>query len=256
MILIITSCINPQITKGLGAKNPKVRFNAVIEGLSYMLETRIFDKIVICDNSNYDFSKNELQGLVKKWEGVELELLSFLGNSDMVKIRGKGYGECEIMQYVLENSKLLKDETHFLKITGKLYVTNIHDIISKIHKGENYMNIIPLKKFGAIDSRFIYMDKRSYQQILSYLFVHIDDRKMLWYEICLRDALKAFNISFKQWPVFPIIRGLSGTRGIDPFKVDCLFKWSVFLSRLGFYNSKFGQITTYFLLKASILFKK
>ena len=256
MILIISSCINPQITKGLGAKNPEVRFNAVIEGLSYMLETRIFDKIVICDNSNYDCSKNELQELMTKWNGVEFELLSFLGNSDMVKIRGKGYGECEIMQYVLENSKLLKDETHFLKITGKLYVTNIHDIISKIHKGENYMNIIPLKKFGAIDSRFIYMDKRSYQQILSYLFVHIDDRKMLWYEICLRDALKAFNISFKQWPVFPIIRGLSGTRGIDPFKVDCLFKWSVFLSRLGFYNSKFGQITTYFLLKASILFKK
>lgn len=90
-----------------------------------------FDIFVFCENTGYQFRKDEIKVLAHK-SGKIIEFLSFVSNIEMVNKLGKGYGEGECIEYAINKSKFLQDdEVTFFKITGRLFVENINEIINK-----------------------------------------------------------------------------------------------------------------------------
>ena len=53
-------------------------------------------RLVLCDGSNYDFSKI----VSEKFPRANIECLHFQNNRDLVSLYGKGFGEGEIINYV------------------------------------------------------------------------------------------------------------------------------------------------------------
>lgn len=253
MILLITSCVAPPMQLNLILSDPQIRYKETIKGLDFFIKSGAFDKIVLCDNSGFTFNDDELTSLATSHH-VSLEILTFRGDSSKVKERGKGYGEGEIMKYILENSRLLKTEDFFFKITGKLSVANIEDIIRKINQKKNYFNIVTLKWFGAIDTRFYGVNKQVFIDVLLYEYLKVNDGEMVWYEICFRNALKKARIAFDSFPIYPIICGLSGTQGIEYVHNDINYKYHRLLTKVGIHNSFFSSLSSYILLKITTLF--
>ncbi|MBU9020391.1 hypothetical protein KTG24_21680 [Bacteroides fragilis] len=252
MILLITSCVAPPMQPNLILSDPQIRCKETIKGLIFFIKSGTFDKIVLCDNSGFTFNNDELTALATNYN-VSLEILTFVGDSSKVKERGKGYGEGEIMKYILENSYLLKTEDFFFKITGKLFVVNIEDIVKRINKRKNYFNITTLKWFGAIDTRFYGVNKQVFIDVLLCEYLKVNDKEMMWYEICFRDALKKASISFNSFPIYPIIYGLSGTQGVEFMRDDINYKYHELLTKLGVHNSFFSSFSSYILLKITAL---
>ena len=144
-----------------------------------------------------------------------LECLSFNGNQS--KERGKGYGECEIIQYALSNSILINSNTncYIIKITGRLIVKNINSII-RIHR-----ILLPLgniicainSDLSFPDSRIIMATKSFFQTFLKTKNI-VNDSKGYFFEHALLDTLKEEK-GYKFSPFFikPEIEGISGTTG-------------------------------------------
>lgn len=53
---------------------------------------------------------------------------SFQGDVDAVRMKGKGYGEGEILAYLYENSSIMQRSRYYYKITGRLTINNIDKI--------------------------------------------------------------------------------------------------------------------------------
>ncbi len=245
MILIITSCIAPPPQDNLALSEPKKRLQYTKESLKKILCSKVFDKIVICDNSSYTFGNSITEEALRN--GIKLEVLSFMGDFDKVKDQGKGYGEGEIMEYVINNSVLLKDENVFCKITGRLYVDNIDKILKRISYNKNYFNILTLRFWKSIDTRFYIIKKSDYVKFLLHTYKYVNDKNNQWYEMKFRDSLK--YAEFHQFPILPIIRGISGTHGKDDFKKDILYYFKVLLTKAHIHNTLFGAISAYIVLK-------
>lgn len=124
-VLLLTACISPNGMSYTAVQNPMEREAAYLDALSYYIDNTRF-RIVFCNNSGEDISSK-----VKDNEG-RVEFLSYLGN-DYDKSLGKGYGEFQIIEYAFEHSKLLLSCKRIVKITGKLKVKNLSEILK--HSG-------------------------------------------------------------------------------------------------------------------------
>ncbi len=252
MILVITSCIAPPAQKNLSLQDSNLRYKYTQEGLENILKCKIFDTIIICDSSNFDFSTSTIEEMLKN-NKVKYEFLKFYGNFDKIQEKGKGYGEGEIMQFLFNNSKLLYLEPFFYKITGRLYIENLTEIVSKIENTKNYLDIVALKFLQALDSRFYRFSVEDFKKSLIKASDYVDDDKGLWYEVVFRDLLRANKIKFDQFPVYPIIRGVSGTHGRDTFEKDIVYLCHVLTTKLHIHNSIFSAVILYIVVKVQQL---
>ena len=144
-----------------------------------------------------------------------MEYLTFNGNQN--KERGKGYGECEIIEYALKQSKLISSshDQCIAKITGRLIVRNITNII-KWHQ-----LLFPKRTvFCAINSDLSFPDSRLILAPTSFfqLFLHskekINDSKDYYFEHALRDTLiKENTYPYTPFFIMPHIEGISGSTG-------------------------------------------
>lgn len=133
--LIVTSAIKPS------AKIPFLRltdhqqrlFQTYCSLISWISETHLTN-IVLCDNTCT--TTREFSALISFAErhNTDLEVLVFSGNHEKTCRFGKGYGEGEIMKHVMEHSRLLREDTIFYKITGRIFVK---DFDSLHHTYEN-----------------------------------------------------------------------------------------------------------------------
>ena len=100
-VLIITGCIqpNPNIPY-LILKDSTVRLRQYINCIEFYILNSCFDIIIFGENSAYFYNDKILKEMAFS-KRKEFEWLSFLGDQDMVLKRGKGYGEGEIIKYVL-----------------------------------------------------------------------------------------------------------------------------------------------------------
>jgi hypothetical protein len=74
------------------------------------------EKIIIADATGSTLL-NEEEVVLLKQIGVGLEQISYCQNEDLIKLRGKGYGEGELINFALKNSTFLKSEESFFKCT-------------------------------------------------------------------------------------------------------------------------------------------
>ena len=208
MILLLTGCINPQGMTMTALSDKEERKEQYVKAINYYLENTKFP-IVFAENSGTDISilfKNAIKS-------GRLEYLSFDGNH--AKERGKGYGECEIIQYALRNSLTIRSakDKRVAKITGRLIIKNINNII-------NIHNFFFSKQtvFCAInsnlsfpDSRFIIAPESFYYTFLKHK-EGINDSLGQYFEHILCQTIKEEKqIQYSPFYIQPQIIGISGS---------------------------------------------
>ena len=216
MIIIVTGTIAPKSTvKELVLRDSKERLEQYRKALYKLVDARPDAKIIFCDNSGYDMA--ELDDIKKKADdaGVKLELMSFIGDSNAVTNHGKGYGEGEIVEYVLSCSELAQGESFMIKITGRLVVDNIADIVKKVKTDRTYFNIPNYHRRDMYDTRIYGMPVDIFKQYFLNAYKRVDDRAGYFLEYAYTDVALSNNLNIRNFPLYPRIVGMSGSGGIQ-----------------------------------------
>lgn len=237
MLAIVTGTIKPnEHMKQLTLRDSQERCRQYEEALLQLIESKAFQKIVFCENSNYGVE--QFQHLIEKAKenAVELETLSFQGNIGKACEHGKGYGEGEIMEYVFQHSQLLKSESYFVKITGRLMVDNITIIVSRLKRTRIYFNIPNRTQRGVYDTRIYAMPKKTFEEDFLEQYEKVMDSKGVYLEYVYTGILRENNYKVYNFPSYPRIRGISGSGGIiyDYTEWKCWIK--DILSKISYYK--------------------
>lgn len=239
MLLILTGTISPAgDTEFLKLRDKQERLWQYEESISFFINTKAFSKIIFCENSGY--GEENLCFLVEnaKRQGIALEILSFLGNNEKTRIHGKGYGEGEILKYIFENSRLLTDETAFMKITGRLKVDNITKLVSGLQTGQCYFNIPNRTHREMYDTKIYVMPTEMFRRLFLDVYNRVMDREGMFLEKVYTTVLLENEISVKNFPYFPRVTGVSASTGADYVYTEWKCRIKDILSRFQFYKVK------------------
>ena len=241
IVLLITASILPQEKRFLKLKEPKQRLKQYLDSLRFYIVHTNITRIVLCDNSGYEFPVENMLALARKY-GKKLEIIQFIGNKEKIAVNGKGYGEGEIIEYSLQHSCLLREAKYFIKITGRIKVTNIDKIIEKMDITKVYMNKVIRnfrrpKKETEIDTILYGIPKGIYATTLADAYMSVCDKRGIYLEHVFYDRIVQNKLVIYNIPQFPIINGVSGTLG-NRYQESigwerCLYE---LLSRLSLFN--------------------
>lgn len=211
IVLLLTGCINPNGMAYTSLNDKEERKRQYVNAIRHYLIHTDFP-VIFTENSDTDIS-SLFQDDIKTGR---FECLTFQGNRN--KEKGKGYGECEIIQYALNNSILIKSQKdlRIVKITGRLIISNIrhviflHTIISSSRTTFCMIN----SDLSFPDSRIILAHISFYKAFLMYK-EKINDNEGYFFEHALCDIIKD-DQRFPYSPFFiqPQIIGMSGSTGI------------------------------------------
>ena len=217
IVLLITASILPQEKRFLKVREPRQRLNQYLDSLKFYITKTNITKIVLCDNSGYEFPSADIITLAKKY-GKKIEIVQFIGNREKIIVNGKGYGEGEIIEYALANSHLLREAKYFIKITGRIKVTNIDKIIEKMDITKVYMNKV-IRNFGKpqkekkIDTILYGIPKEIYVAALVDTYMDVCDKRGIYLEHVFYDRIVKSKLVIYNIPQFPVIKGVSGSLG-------------------------------------------
>lgn len=210
MIILLTGCIAPNGMLLTTLNDKDERKEQYIKSILFYLSKTQYP-IVFVENSNTDISSF----FQKYIDTGRLEIMTFDGNKD--KMRGKGYGECEIIEYALNNSKMIKTNKNekIAKITGRLSVRNIN-LIAKLHCFFfSYRTILFSinSDLSFPDSRIIIAPTAFYRLLLNKK-EQLNDSNGYYFEHALLDTVKGAKcISYSPFFIQPQIEGISGSTG-------------------------------------------
>lgn len=219
-------------------RDEEERLRQYKDSIYFFLESGAFSKVVFCENSNYGTEKLSYLTEFAQKGGIELELLSFQGNVEMSCIHGKGYGEGEIMDYVFTHSRLVEKEPYFVKITGRLKVDNVKDIVKHINQQRTYFNIPNRTRRDMYDTRIYSMPVNQFKDFFLNSYKRVmDDQgiflEMIYTEILQKHSIKVFNL-----PKYPRIVGMSGSGGGIYEYTEWKCKIRDVFSKMNFYKIK------------------
>lgn len=207
MILLITGCINvDEKTPYVFLKDSEKRLEEYKKTIKWALSKTAFDKVVFCENSNFNLDINEFSTLAN-YKHKKFEYLTFKGDNKKITTQGKGYGEGEITEFFIKNSLLLKNEDYFYKLTGRLQILNINKITK--NKPKNYFMNRYLN--GQVDTRFYCVSKKTYINKLLNTYKKVNDSAGYYLEHAFFDDLTKVN--YRSFRIKPLFYGISGSTG-------------------------------------------
>lgn len=131
LTLLMTATIDPKgMPSAATVPDPVSRETDYAAALSFYLEhhPRI-RRFVFAENSGWPLDR--LQELASKsGSNPEIEFCSFRLN-DFPREWGKSYGEAQLMDHAFAESKLIKKSRYVAKVTGRIIVQNLTDIIER-----------------------------------------------------------------------------------------------------------------------------
>ena len=213
-VILLTACVNPGGMPFTVLNDTSERLRQYREALDFYLnETTL--PIVFCENTLCDFSEDYKEYIASG----RLEYITFDGNN-FDKSRGKGYGEALIMEEAFRHSRLLDQCNFVVKITGRLIVRNISQLV----KDNRRMFTDTIQTFypnnNMADSRLVILPKLFC--IVDFLARKdsINDTEGYYFEHLLYDTI----ISRKKYVYIPflhvpLIDGVSGSTG-NVYKSD------------------------------------
>lgn len=211
--LIITSTVYINSNKTL-LIDPEQRLKQYIESILFYMNCEMIKDIVVCDNSNYDYST--CKEFLNKTPKKNIEFLHFSGDTEQTMLKGKGYGEGQIMAYIMDKSKLIRTAESFCKITGRLLILNIDVILKKIKRNNNYFQRTALNPFTVtkkVDTRFYHCKTDIFKQVLLNSFSLVDDNNGYYLEHVYYNELNANGIPYYNFNRLPNVAGFSGSTG-------------------------------------------
>lgn len=238
MLILLTACIKPEgDIPVLKIRSHEVRLQQYSDALRYWLTETAVDKIVFCDNSNYDFDATEFYTLANE-HGKQIEFLRFQGRQDKVKVYGKGYGEGELIQYFIEHSQLLAGETHFLKITGRVTIENFAELYPLLKdKPGNYFNSSKIfDRRKSANTVFFMANVNEYRKFLLDVYHEVRDDQGIVFEKLVRKALLEHDVESHNFPIYPLIDGIAAGAGVPYLKQPERSWYRKIFSRVHFYD--------------------
>lgn len=216
-LLIITSTVN--VNSNLTVLvDPNIRLKQYITSILFYIKTKNISSIVICDNSGFDYSIiDELLQLGEKYS-KKLEFLFFLSDTDKTMKFGKGYGEGEIMSFIVNNSILYKREQYsFFKVTGRVIVSNIDIVIKFTPVKKNIFQRTQFKSLlneEKIDTRFYQIKKDQFEKYLLNSYKEVNDIRGFYLEHCFYKSIIENKMNFSFFYILPFLKGISGSSGV------------------------------------------
>lgn len=213
---------------------PRVRAELILESLGHWLRIDPNLRIVICDGSGYSFHES----VVDKFPLAQIECLVFKNDENAVARHGKGYGEGQIIEYALQNSRYLRKAKSFAKCTGKLWVENYQQVV-KGFKGKFNCQLSvkdpanPCKiRPSFVDTRFYLSDIDYYKQNFIKSYLAVRDSEGYYLEHCFKDILINHHLPASRliFRTPPDLRGVSGSSGVDYGRENLKKRW--FTNRL------------------------
>lgn len=232
-ILLLSASIDPSVsnTPLTELKDPLVRWRQYEQNLLSVLNQRIFGIIIFCENTMFE-GDYSLWQTVAASTGTQLEILRFEGNKTNIEKQGKGYGEGEIIAYALEHSKHLPPEASFYKLTGRIQVKNLKQIVER-HEKDELLFIRAQRNKPIADTRLFKCSVSFYRRYLLNGYLEVDDLKGHYLEKIYFQRLKTAT-PVKPFSVFPKFSGVSGsTNDTYDLPLKEYLKYSLLL-RLGF----------------------
>ena len=210
-IVVLTATVDPSVGKvHVVLDNKLERLNQYLENINNLISKSNFSHIVFCENSHYHHDYKSLVDLAHD-HGKELEVLSFIGSNEIISVKGKSYGEAEILNYAVNNSIFLKDDNEtFYKMTGRIWVDNINKILAE-STHDNLFIRWDVRK-NEVDTRFFKTQTRFYKENLYPLLDCIDESSSLSIEEVYFNYLKG-NPNIYPFKSYPIIRGTCASLG-------------------------------------------
>lgn len=239
MLAIITGTIRPPLQMSqLTLRDEEERFRQYEESICSLINSKAFSEIVFCENSGYGTEK--LSHLMDRAEDahIKLELLSFQGDTDKICIHGKGYGEGEIMDYVFSKSRFAKEASYFVKITGRLKVDNIQEIVVRLKQEKTYFNIPNRTIRDIYDTRIYAMPADQFQKSFRNVYEQVMDGQGIFLEHVYTQVLKDCRIRVTNFPRYPRIVGMSGSGGIAYSYTEWKCRIRDVLGRMNLYKVK------------------
>lgn len=235
----MTGTISPALQMGhLVLRDENERLKQYGDSIQSLLCSRAFTKVVFCENSNYGTERMSYLKDIAGENGVELELLSFQGNVEEACAHGKGYGEGEIMDYVFSHSELIRTESYFVKLTGRLKVDNIKAIVSRMNRQRTYFNIPNRTLRNIYDTRIYGMPIDQFKNYFLDSYDKVMDEQGIFLEMVYTQILHDRNIKVHNFPRYPRIVGVSGSGGIVYGYTEWKCKIKDLLSWFNFYRIK------------------
>lgn len=241
MVLLLTGAIDIK-----EFNIPSTTITDVNERLSQYLNSidfainhyHLITDIVFCENTGYIFDYTPLKekALVN---GKNLEIISFIGDYSQIEQKGKGFGEGEIIKYALNTSKILVECSTFFKLTGRLIVKNMDQIVATTRSENSFIyhpKTIYRMPLDHIETFFYKVDKSIYTENLMDAYEEVDESRYRYLEHIFYERL--FNFDFQSFKLAPQISGISGTSGefyISGTKATILEKINYFI---GVHNLK------------------
>lgn len=214
VVLITTANSPPSGVPHLRLDQPGPRRVAALGAIMFWALSGI-KKIVIADaTASKLFGDNDSLWVADL--GVELEQICYQQDTELIRQRGKGYGEARLLEYALNTSRLINSESSFYKCTGKVYCRNFAEIIDWQVK-RNLSNCF-WQHFddrvgfnaGYVDTRFFYTSREYAGSELIPALLHADDRRQA-VENCCYNLLVASRAMFTA--PRPRLSGLAGGSG-------------------------------------------
>ncbi len=204
-VILLTACINPNGMSFTQLNDVCERQEQYMNAIHYYLNNTDCP-IIFCENSNTDITPflniNNKQN--------RLEVLTFSGNQD--KQRGKGYGEAEIIEYALHHSAFIQDNSIIIKITGRLIVNNICQLLKTIKYKHDSVTCLFHSDLQFADSRIFGGTTTFYKEILKNKN-KLNDEQGVFFEHILASTVLNSTVCFIPFSEEPCITGVSGTTG-------------------------------------------
>lgn len=237
MLIIVTGTVAPAGTMGnLVLRDHSERLRQYRQALERLITAKPDAAVVFCENSGFGTEAfAEVQALAER-TGVRFEALSFAGDTEAAARHGKGYGEGEILSYVMENSALAAGEEYFVKLTGRLTVDNLPDLVKRLKTDTVYFNIPNIHRREFYDTRLYAMPTAVFREHFREAYRQVREQEGRILETVYTEVIRSSQLRIRNFPRYPRIVGTSGSVGIPYAYTEWKSKIRDFLSLFNCYG--------------------
>jgi len=214
IVMLLTATVDAKNTPFVTRNDPKVRLEDYKEALKLWLSNPHTPSIVFAENSGYDLTEIRNIYNTRNRHNITVEFISFDDNG-YDRTLGKGYGELRIIARALRDCRIIRPNTKLIKVTGRLYIPNIHSLVQGIRKSPDVDIFCDFRcNLTWADSRVFCASRRFFDNFMISMQQEINDTTGMTYEHVLGRAAHrclAEGLRWAMMPCSPIFFGASGT---------------------------------------------